>query len=107
MLATEYAEYYDIEAQQEGESDMAFRSRVAARLRGKSKIIEAHEAYQDERYENSDSVMTGVTGAIAQALRGCSYSGDQIGNDIAAGVVAQAPEDSMTPMTALLMTLFS
>ena len=87
MLATEYAEYYGVEAQREGESDAAFRGRVSTALRNGGHVIEAHEAYQDERYENSDSVMTGLFGAISQALQGTQYGGDPVGNDLAAGVV--------------------
>ncbi len=104
MLATEYAKHYNIKAQQEEESNMTFRNRVAAALREMGRIIEAHEAYQDERYKTSDSVMPGVTGTIAQALQGRSYSGDQIGNDIFAGTIVQTP-DSVSAETALLLMM--
>lgn len=87
MLATEYAEYHGVEAQREGESDVEFRERVATALRNMGHLIEAHEAYQDERYESSDSVMTGLFGAVAQALQDTRYGGDPVGNDIAAGTL--------------------
>lgn len=106
MLATEYAEYYNIEGQREGESDHAFKGRVAGKLRDMGKIIEAHEAQHDERYENSEKVMTGVIGAMAQTLQGVDYgsSGErQIGDDIAAGTIAQDLESDLTPEMALLM----
>lgn len=108
MLATEYAQYYQIEAQREGESDVDFRSRVSGALRDKGNIIEAHEVYQDKRYENSDRTMTGIVGAAAQALQGVSYgsSGErQVGDDIAAGVVSRAPKDdpAMLLLAALLL----
>jgi hypothetical protein len=89
MLATEYARYYGVEEQRENESDMAFRGRVSTALRDMGHIIEAHEAYQDERYEDSDSVMTGLFGAMAQALQGTRYGGDPVGNDIAAGTLVR------------------
>lgn len=89
MLATEYAEYYKIEAQKESESDLDFRQRVSVALREMGHIIEAHEAYQDQRYEESDNVMTGLFGAIAQALQGTHYGGDPVGNDIAAGLLVR------------------
>lgn len=103
MLATEYAEYYEIEAQGDDEPDTTFRNRVANVLRESGRLIEAHEAYQDERYEQSDNVMGGVIGAVAQALQGTNYSGDQIGNDIAAGVVARDNRPKVPPEMALLM----
>ncbi len=69
------------------------------------KIIEAHEAYQDKRYEDSDSVMTGITGAVAQAFQGVDYGSHgerQVGDDIAAGILAQAPKREVDPMMMLL-----
>lgn len=56
MLATEYARLFGIERQQDGESDMAFRHRVAGRLQEMGKIILAHEAQADERIEVSEDV---------------------------------------------------
>jgi len=103
MLATDYAEYYEIEAQREGEDDYAFRNRVANALRARGRLIEAHEAFRNERYEQSDDVMGGVIGAVAQAMQGTSYRGDPIGNDIAAGVVAQDDKPKLTPEMAMLM----
>ena len=85
MLATGYAEYYGIEPQREDESDKGFRGRVATALRQSGHLVEAHEAYQDARYETSDDVMTGLFGVVAQALAGTNYGGDPIGNDLAAG----------------------
>ena len=89
MLATKYAQYYKIEAQQKDESDMDFRQRVSVTLREKGHIIEAHEAYQDKFCEDSDNVVTGIFGAIAQALSGTRYGGDPVGNDIAAGTLVR------------------
>ena len=105
MLATEYARYYEIGEQQEGESDMAFKGRVAGVLRDKGKLIEAHEAQQDARCEESDAVNTGIMGALAQMMQGVDYhvSGEQqIGVDIAAGTVVQNPRRKMSPKEALL-----
>ena len=107
MLATEHAEYYRIPPQADGESDLAFRTRVSVELRQRGNLIEAHEAYQDERYEQSDSVMTGLIGVVAQAMAGKYYPGDPIGNDITCGVVAQHPKSTrdMTDMTSLIECL--
>ena len=106
MLATEYAKYHGIEAQREGENDTAFRDRVSGALRDAGHLIEAHEAYQDARYEESADVMTGITGALAQALHGVDYGSTgerQIGDDLAAGYVIQNPRPRMSPEEVLLM----
>ena len=106
QLATEYAKYYGIQEQAEGESDYDFRYRVAGVLREKGNIIEAHEAFNNERYENSDNVMTGIMGAAAQAMQGVEYSKDgqhKIDDDFAAGTIVQKPKDD--PTTALLALL--
>lgn len=49
MLATKYAGHYGIEAQHEDEDNLEFRARVADELREMGLVIEADEAYQDER----------------------------------------------------------
>jgi hypothetical protein len=76
-------------------------------------IIEAHEVAQDKRYdeEGGDTVMMGITGAVATALQGRNYGskGDRrVGDEIAAGVVATQPKrPSMSPeMVMLMMALF-
>lgn len=108
MLATSYAQHFNIPQQQEGESDLSLRSRVAGVLRAQGRIIEAHEAYHDERYENSDKVNQGVYGALAQALSGRDYSQDReqkIGDDIASGFVAKQPQPD-AEMAVLAAILF-
>lgn len=108
MLATEYAEYYGINPQGEGETDEAFRCRVAGELRDLGRIIEAHEAHQDASYDQNDDVMTGIIGALAQTMQGRNYerSGSrQVGDDIAAGIVARNPKNDIDPMAALLAVL--
>lgn len=95
-LATEYAQVYKIEAQKEDESDVAFRGRVAGILRDAGKIIEAHEALNNELFDQSDDVMAGLLGAAAQALQGKDYGvkgEDQVGIDFAAGVISQKPKN--------------
>lgn len=108
MLATEYAQYFSIEAQREGESDADFRGRVAGELRARGELIYANEAYYDKRidYAGGD-VMTGVTGAVAQVYQGIDYGSKgarQLDDDFAAGVVASAPkkDDAMILLAALL-----
>lgn len=105
MLATEYANYYKIDPQGKDESDLDFKYRVSGKLRDMGHIVEAHEAFRDERYEQSDDVMTGVMGAMAQALHGdYGRSGStQVGDDIAVGHVVKNPRSEMAPEMALLM----
>ena len=108
MLATEYAEYYGLQAQQQDESDPGFRGRVATALREQGHIIEAYEAYHDERYETSDNVMTGILGATAQAMEGTNYGGNPVGNDIAAGLYVSeqmSPEYEQRRQEDLMMAL--
>lgn len=98
--ARAYGEYYDI-AQNEEESNEAYRSRVASELRRQGKIIEAHEAASGRRWDDPEQgpagPLAGITGAMAQALAGFEYSpGDperQIGDDVAAGIVVNAGPD--------------
>jgi len=107
MSATEYAQYYEIEAQHESESDRDFRGRVSGALRDMGHIIEAHEAFQDARHEDSDRVMTGIIGAVAQAMQGVSYGSKgerQIDDDFATGIVSQAPKEDPMILLALLLS---
>ena len=108
MLATEYAEYYGIAPQGENENSSAFRSRVAGVLRDQGRIIEAHEAQQDARYEDNEQVMDGILGAAAQAMQGTHYgsTGERlVGDDIAAGYLVRYPKPKLDPDMALLAML--
>ena len=108
MLATEYANYYNIIPQQPEEDDYEFRHRIAGELRDMGKIVEAHEAQRDERIEQSDDVMQGVMGAVAQALHGIDYgvSGvQQVGCDIAAGAIVKGPRPKIDRELAMLTAL--
>lgn len=108
MLATDYAAYYKIAPQDKDETDFEFRSRVSGILRDRGQIIEAHEAYADKRYEDSDDVMTGVIGAIAQALHGTNYGSHgarQLDDDFAVGTLMQNPKPEVDPMMALMAAL--
>ena len=109
MLATEYASYYKIEPQGESESDLDFRNRVSGALRDQGLIIEAHEAFQDASYKESDSVTSGIIGAMAQALYGnYGKSGStQVGDDIAVGHVIKSPKPEMSPEMVLLTILLT
>ncbi|MEK7141917.1 MAG: hypothetical protein AAB800_05265, partial [Patescibacteria group bacterium] len=81
--------------QKEGESDPEFRGRVAGILRDQNLIIEAHEAFNNERFDQSDDVMTGIMGAMAQAVQDVDYGSKgerQVDDDFAAGIVVQAPK---------------
>ena len=95
MLATEYARYYGLNPQQESESDCVFKDRVSGALRDTGHIIEAHEVFNDARYEDDDGVVTGIVGAIAQIAQAKDYGSSgarQLADDFAAGVVAQGPK---------------
>lgn len=112
-MAHEYASYYNIE-QGKGESEDAFKSRVVGVLRAKGSIIEAHEAFSGKRYDDEEQgatgPMAGILGAVDQAMQGREYSPNdperQIGDDIAAGVLAQRGEDpTKSALTAIFGTL--
>ena len=112
MLATDYAKYYNIDAQKDGESDSLFMSRVSGVLRGAGHIIEAHEVAQNKRYDadDGDNVMAGIAGAMAMALRGKDYGRKGyalIGDEIAAGTIALSPKKDTDPMMLLLAAMLS
>ena len=103
------ASWHKIEPQRDDEIGSAFRSRVAGVLRGRGHVIEAHEAYQNARYDQSDDVMSGLMGVVAQALTGGDRSPNnperQIGDDIASGIIARSPKEDNDGMAALLMMM--
>ena len=109
-MANEYAEYLGLK-KGEKESDDAFKSRVSGVLRERGSIIEAHEAFSGRRYYDPDQgptgPMAGIFGAVAQAMQGRDYSPNdperQVGDDIAAGVLAQRGED---PARSALAAIF-
>lgn len=97
MLATEYAGYFNIPPQSEGESDSVFRDRVSGALRAAGYVIEAHEVAQNTRYDadDGDMVLAGILGAVSMAYRGKNYGqagSTLVGDEIAAGVIEQSPE---------------
>jgi hypothetical protein len=117
-ITAQRAADYKLPPQAKDESDSAFRERIAGAIRekgGPDSIIEAHEARTNRLYnEPSDNPMsdpmTGIVGALAQALHGINYHPrngiDQVGNDTALGTVMRLQEDEMTPETAhMLMAL--
>lgn len=99
-IARSLSDHLDIQ-QQGGEDDAAFRSRIAGVLRGQGRIIEAHEALSGRRWDDEEQgpmgPMTGIIGALAQAAQGIEYSPHdperQVGDDLAAGVVASSPKN--------------
>lgn len=92
-ITAQRAREFGIEEQGKQESDDGFRNRVAGRLRDMGHIIEAHEAQQNSLYDDPDGgAMTGIIGAVAQALHGRNYGSTgsrQIGDDIAVGTIVQ------------------
>lgn len=111
-ITEQRAKEFGIEVQREGESDSAFRHRVSGEIRKKGHIIEAHEAMQNKLYNDPDGgdVMGGIFGAVAQAMQGNPYGKldgeQQVGTDIAAGIVAKQPKRSGSD-DAMLMLLMA
>ena len=93
-----------------GESDVAFRSRIAGILRSRGSIIEAHEVSSGRRYDDPEQgsmgPMVGIIGAVAQALAGHEYSPNdperQVGDDIAAGLITRNPDRTAESIGAIL-----
>lgn len=109
-ITTQRAAEFGIETQRPGESDIAFRGRVAGRIRDMGHMIEAHEAQSNMLYnDSSGDPMTGILGAVAQVMQKRDYhvSGEnQIGCDIAAGHYMKNPprqENDAFLMMAMLM----
>lgn len=98
-ITAQRASEFGIEGQRDGESDGVFRSRVAGILRSQGHIIEAHEAYNNALYDDptSPNGMLGILGAVAQDFHGIDYGAtdgeQQVGHDLAAGIVADAPKE--------------
>ena len=109
-ITAQRAQEFDIPPQSDGESDMAFRTRVSGALRAAGHIIEAHEAYRDALYNDPDSgCMDGIIGAVAQIMQGVDYHSDgehQVGDDIAAGLYVQHKHDDDSMMALLAVMLF-
>lgn len=98
----------------DNEGEVNFRERVAGALRGKGRIIEAHEVVVGRRYDDDPSgqVMHGIVGACAAALGmgppTREHDPCQVGDERALGVVVSAPEspiatmfDALGPETAM------
>ena len=99
-LAIQYGEYYKID-RRENESDHMYRSRVAGELRGRGKLIEAHEAISgrryDDPYQGALGPLTGIMGALNLALNGRNFSSDperMVGDDIVAGAITRYEDNS-------------
>jgi hypothetical protein len=96
-----YADHYHYEPQQEGEDDNAFSERVANELRHDGHIIEAHELQSGQLWDDpAGQALTGITGAVANAMYRPGH--ESLGEDIAAGVIVQAPKKPEIPVELLL-----
>lgn len=107
-ITTQRAREFNLPPQQENEDEMSFRRRVSGALRDQGNIIEAHEAFNNELYDQSTDAMTGIIGALAQVSQDVDFGskGDrQVDDDFAAGVVVQAPKEDPS-MALLAMMLF-
>lgn len=111
-LATIYAADFNLPRQREDESDEQFTSRISGSLRDAGHLIEAHEVRRNKRYDEDGaineprSVLSGVAGALAQALQGIDYGGKgdrQVGDDVATGVVVINSPPRMSADEALLL----
>jgi len=95
ISAKMYSEYYGYPPQKEGESDENFKARIGGALRDDGHVIEAHELHRGKLFDDpdgDDDVITGVTGALAQAMGGFDLgkTGDtQVGDDIAVGLLVK------------------
>lgn len=95
----EMARYLGLSEQQDGESDRDFRIRVADVLRGKGRLIESQEILVGRRFDDPanppvgvlGNPLTGVAGALAQAMQGIDYRNAE--DDAVAGAYALAPPD--------------
>ena len=102
-------EAYKLPPQGADESDYNFRHRVAGQLRDMGKLIEAHEAQQDARWDDDSKggdVQAGIMGAVAQALQGVDYhvrGEQQVGCDIAAGMYLKHKKPDPSPEAMMLM----
>ncbi len=93
------AAYHHIDPQGPDESETAFRERVSGTLRDQGHVIEAHEAYHNQRYDEGgdDGVggpMVGAFGAAALALAGRDFGSTGvrlIGDEMMAGVIVKEP----------------
>lgn len=54
MLATEYAEYFEIDPQEDGERDADFCIRVSDTLSAQRRFLESHEVYLDLKLNTTD-----------------------------------------------------
>jgi len=96
-ITAQRAREFGIAGQQEGENDSAFRDRVSGALRAQEHIVEANEAYANALYDDQEGgAMIGIMSAMAQTLQGRNYGAktgsQQVGDDIASGVVVQNPK---------------
>ncbi len=108
-ITKQHAEYFRLPPQGADESDYNFRHRIAGSLRDMGKLIEAHEAQQDARWDDEsrgDDVTAGVMGALVQALQGVNYhvqGEQQVGTDIVAGLYTRHKKPDPSPEEMLLM----
>lgn len=97
----EMAKHLGLPKQQDGEDERSFRIRVATVLRGKGRLIESQEILCGRRYDDPanppvgslGNPLTGVAGAIAQAMQGIDYH--HVEDDAVAGALALAPPDPL------------
>jgi hypothetical protein len=100
---------FELAPQGADESDSAFRHRIAGELRDMSKVIEAHEAQQNARWDDEATggdVLAGVMGALAQAAQGVDFhvhGEQQVGCDLVAGLYVKHKKPDPSPDSMLLM----
>lgn len=109
MLATQYAEWYGIAPRGEDESDSAFKERVSGALRDQGHIIEAHEVHADACWDaDGGTAFDGVMGAVAMALQNRNYGStgyNLVGDEIAAGVIAQSEPKLKLSVAEIMIAL--
>ena len=106
------AEWFGIDPQGPNENETEFKDRVSGALRDMGHIIEAHEAFHNQLYdevsEGEPGPMVGILGAMAQQMHGKNYGRrgvSQVGDDVAVGMVVEKSRPEMPPEMALLALL--
>ncbi|MEK7543738.1 MAG: hypothetical protein AAB557_02635 [Patescibacteria group bacterium] len=100
----ERAKEHNLPPQGKDESDKAFRFRISSALRDMGFPIEAHEAYCNALYDQSQDVLTALYGVVTQETKRDygQTDGERVGDDIATGIVVRTPAREVDPMAMLL-----
>ncbi len=111
-FTAELAKYHKIDPQGSDESESAFKHRVSGALREMGHLIEAHEAFHNQRYDEEGggalNPMVGLLGAAALASAGRDFGGSgtsRIGDEMMAGVIAKEPRRSDDSAAMMMLAI--